>query len=567
MPSNTKNKEHAPGIPDRSHIAKLPDIKKPTDWQYSLQEHHADRAGLHYDLRLIDPETGHAHSWALPKAMLPAPGKPVLAVQQPTHTAEYSLSFGKDREEVIPSGYGKGRVKIKNLTTADVYHSKADDAGTRLRFNLYPSTGPEEYALVRTQKGQDLLVNKTLTRNRLPHLTFGEKPKVNEFPINNIDFKNQNEYMMPKYDGAHTLLDLKTEGKIPRLFSYRIPKRHSAGVIEHTHKVPTLLEQRVPKDLKGTVLRTETIAVDNKGNAIAAKDISGLLNATVTNSRARQKELGAHLVPVLLDVDKYRGKSVQHLPYSERLELLQDIGQRLNLPLPEIAKTNKEKRQLLSNIQKGKHPLTTEGVILRPQDHATKAYKAKIRPDHDVYVRRVFTARDNAGNAKDRAGGFEYSHTPTGPIVGRIGTGFSHTMARDMLNHPENYVGRVAKVEAETKHQSGALSKPSFKAWHLDKGLQKMSAYKEGQKAALRKLGMDSNAIKALLARMAGGSAVGGATGGVVDSENPMRGAAVGAIGGGITQGLYPHTGIKANALSALMGGAASGINQFNNNG
>jgi hypothetical protein len=467
-----KAAEYAPGIPDRHYHAPLPDVKKPLTWKMSLQEHHADRAGHHYDLRLIDPETGHAHSWALPAAHMPEPGKSVLALQQPTHTSEYALNFGKDKEQAITKGYGKGRVKIKALDEIEVYHSKPEATGTRVRFNIYKSTGPEEYAIVNTGPGKDRLVNKTYHKDRLEHLSLGEKPKTKELGLASINFDNNDEVMMPKYDGAHTLLDLNTEGKIPRLFSYRTPKRHTAGVIEHTHKVPSLLEMRVPKELKGTVLRTETIGVDGKGKAVPAKDIAGMLNATVPNSRARQVELGTTLKPIILDVERYKGKSVQHLPFKERYELAKSIGQQMNLQVTDAAYDAKTKRKLLKLIGSGKHLMTTEGVVLRPLHQVGSPTKAKFRPDHDVHVREIFGATGKDGMALDRAGGFRYSHTPNGPIVGSVGTGFDHALLKDMLSKPHNYTGRVAKVQAEQKYESGALGKASFMEWHLDKGKQ-----------------------------------------------------------------------------------------------
>lgn len=471
-PEPIKEAEFAPGIPDRNKLVPLPEVKKPLTWQMSLQEHHADVAGHHYDLRLIDPETNHAHSWALPAAHMPEPGKSVLAIPQPTHTADYALNFGKNKEQVINKGYGKGRVKIKALQDVEVFHSKPQEEGTRVRFNIYKSTGPEEYALVHTGPGHNRLVNKTLSASRLPHLAFGQKPKTKETALENINFSNKNEVMMPKYDGAHTLLDLSMPGRIPRLFSYRTPKRHMAGVIEHTHKIPSLLKTRVPKELKGTVLRTETIAINNKGKALPAKDIAGLLNATVTNSRLRQRELKATLKPVILDIEKYKGKSVMHLPFKDRYELAKQVGKQLDMQVTELAHDSAAKETLVSRIAKGQHPHTTEGVVLRPWTVPGTATKAKFRPDHDVYVRSVFGATDKHGKPIDRAGGFSYSHTPTGAIVGRVGTGFDHTTLKHMLKNPDHYVGRVAKVQAEQKYDSGALGKASFMEWHLDKGKQ-----------------------------------------------------------------------------------------------
>jgi len=467
---DAKEREFAPGIPDRSKIVPLPEIKKPKDWTFALQHHQADRAGEHLDLRLVDPETGHAHSWALPAAVMPKPGKSVLAVPQPTHTEEYALHFGKGKPREITEGYGKGTVSMREIHDAEVFHSQPDDSGTKMRFNLYRGTHPEEYAIVHTSDGNNRLVNKTLSKERLPHLPLGGKPSIKEKHPKDIDFDNDEEVMMAKLDGAHAIIDLDKGGRIPRVFSYRKAKRAKSGVIEHTHKIPSLLDQRTPKDLARTILRGETIAVNSKGKALPAKDIAGMLNASVPTSRAKQKELGAHLEPVAFDVIKFKGKDVSELPFSARYKMLQEVADKTNIKITDIATTPAQKKKLLKKIQTGKHKLTSEGVVLRPMNVPGKAIKAKFRPDYDVYVRGVFGATDKHGKPKDRAGGFEYSWTPLGDIAGRVGTGFNHQIARDMLDDPKRFIGRVAKVQAEQKYPSGALGKASFQEWHLDKG-------------------------------------------------------------------------------------------------
>ena len=87
-----------------------------------MQEHKADRAGKHWDIRLVDPATQKAHSWAVPKAKWPgAKNRLRLAIQQPTHTADYALNF----EGNIPQGtYGSGKVKIVKKTKVVVDSSK-----------------------------------------------------------------------------------------------------------------------------------------------------------------------------------------------------------------------------------------------------------------------------------------------------------------------------------------------------------------------------------------------------------------------------------------------------------
>jgi hypothetical protein len=95
--------------------------------------------------------------------------------------------------------------------------------------------------------------------------------------------------------------------------------------------------------------------------------------------------------------------------------------------------------------------------------------KAKFKGDHDVYIRKITPAIGKDQVAKEEAGALWYSWEPNGKIVGKVGTGFSRTLRRDMWKRRSDYVGAVAKVRAQTKYPSGALGKPVFAGWHLDK--------------------------------------------------------------------------------------------------
>ena len=55
-------------------------------------------------------------------------------------------------------------------------------------------------------------------------------------------------------------------------------------------------------------------------------------------------------------------------------------------------------------------------------------------------------------------------------MAGKVGTGFDHAELKDMLQHPDKYIGRVAKVFAMEKLPSNSLRSPSFNAWHETKG-------------------------------------------------------------------------------------------------
>ena len=149
-------KEFAPGIPASRPTSPLPTIarERPAQWHLITQEHNAKRAKKHVDLRLVDTDAGKAHSWAVPKAKLPAPGEKLLAIQTFTHTPQYALHFGERKTETIGKGYGAGTVRITLKTPTTILQSSPD----KVRF-----TGKDlnEYLLRRTRDKSWLLTNTT----------------------------------------------------------------------------------------------------------------------------------------------------------------------------------------------------------------------------------------------------------------------------------------------------------------------------------------------------------------------------------------------------------------------
>lgn len=461
--------EFAPGIPKNKPTSRLPHITPDTEnrWVMAVQDHAAARAGRHFDLRLVDTDAGKAHSWAIPKARLPEPGEKLLAVQTFTHTPEYALHFGEKKTQEIGPGYGAGRVRMALKEPTEIIEANND----LVRFNLYQGRNNQEFVLRRTHDDKWLLQNITITKERqnVPQ----SKPKYKEIEPDAIDVTKNDQLMLAKIDGAHNTFRLDA-GKPLRIFSYR-PTERATGIIEHTHRFVPGLQVRVPKTLDGLVLRGELFASDPiTGRAREAVETGAVLNSGVWKSRETQQH--SPLRAVIFDVARQDGKNVESLPYTEKLKILQKVHETLPiLELPPMAQTAKEKINLLNRIRTGQEPITREGVVLWPMEGGTPI-KAKFRPDHDVFVRQVFSEK---GERDDLAGGFEYSWTPRGKIVGRVGTGLNHDLKRDMLEHPEKYIGRVARVRAEAVYRDktnpkkpGALRAPSFQNWHLDKGYQ-----------------------------------------------------------------------------------------------
>lgn len=130
--------EFAPGIPEKKRFTPIPTVAG-VSWPYVLHAHKAEKAGPHLDLRLGNPETGIAHSWAYRGKGLPAPGQRALVIEQPDHTMKYMGFEGR-----IEKGYGKGDVSIAQKGQAKVI----DTAPGKIHFRI----DGHRYVLVATPK-------------------------------------------------------------------------------------------------------------------------------------------------------------------------------------------------------------------------------------------------------------------------------------------------------------------------------------------------------------------------------------------------------------------------------
>lgn len=139
-----KKKEEVIGIPDRNKTSIIPTIND-TTYEFGVQEHHANRAGKHFDLRLGDPKSNKAYSWAV--RYWPKPGEKRLAIRQPDHTIPYMDWQGK-----IPTGYGAGTVKVKYRGQAAIQKSSPS------KINFVVDSG--KFTLIKTKGDSWLLLNR-----------------------------------------------------------------------------------------------------------------------------------------------------------------------------------------------------------------------------------------------------------------------------------------------------------------------------------------------------------------------------------------------------------------------
>ena len=435
-----KTAEYALGIPDRKRVVP---IKEHTGRAHlTIHSHHANRAGHHYDVRVALGDQD-AHSWATRR--LPEPGETVLAKQQPTHTRAYM-----DWSGTIPKGYGAGKVAIHQKGDVDVVESGAH----KIVFNRHEGRKTHEYVLIRTRPENPadwLMMNRTTRHGQYAfpqtkehyaetHLTEGMADRPGSF--------------QPKIDGAHALVVLRANRR-PRVFSHRVSKR--GDVLEYTHKIPGLFAHKVPTGHGDKVLRAEVYLADLKGRPLPAERTSAVLNSGVERAIELQRGTGGlRIMPFDIHGDKR--------PYAARLQKLEGMAQRMPfLTLPDTARTPDEARKLIRKVMSGTHPLTREGVV--HWDPEGRPTKAKLLHDVDVHVREVYPGE---GKHLGRAGGFTYSRTPDGPIVGRVGTGLSHRERAELWKHREAD-GRVASIVYEKPTNRGSLYAPRFSRWHPDK--------------------------------------------------------------------------------------------------
>ena len=456
----TYKKKPAEGIPDRGVYGDHSSLKPGELYDWSVQKHKALRAGEHEDLRIGNQDLGLL-SWAVRKG-LPLPGQKHLAVRQPTHEHSYGSFEGE-----IPSGYGAG--SVKKLHGGQVLVTKVGP--DEVHFTEGQSRYPSRYLLKQMKDKDWLLINTTKTE-AIPHA----KQRYVKVPAEKAEEVlaqlQPGSSVQAKLDGAASLTRLYKDHA--EVASYRAAKGGPlpGSPIIHTERMAHgKIPLDVPKDLRGTVLRGELYGINQEGRAIPPQELGGLLNSGVAKSITSQRDRGVELKNMLFDID--HGKNEDKPPYADRLARLKEIMKLLpanKFHGPEEATTPSAALKLWRRIQSGKHPLTNEGIVIHPP--TGKPMKAKLLDEQNAYIRETFPGMGKYQGVG--AGGFRYSLTPDGPILGEVGTGLSDELRRQMHAEPSAYIGRVARVRSQGSYPSGALRAPSLIALSEDEPAAKV---------------------------------------------------------------------------------------------
>jgi hypothetical protein len=454
--SSVKSADFAPGIKYPDQLGSPEDMSPGDIVPWVVQEHLARRAGRHYDIRL---GKNKMLSFATRKE-LPKPGeKRITVFQQPWHRPSYRFFQGE-----LKSKYGSGTVRRSDL--GDVLITEATPS--KIKFTLAHKRFPEEFTLVRIsnkslRKKPAWLMFNTTPMEGVPH----RKIHYKAIDAGEIDKLFDPSYVMSsKIDGASAFVQLMNDRL--KIMSYRTQKDTGHPIV-HTERMGLAHKRfKIPKDLSDSVFRGEIYGT-RKGKAIPAAELGGLLNATIANSLAAQKDKDVKMRMALYGVTQTpEGEAGADMPVSE---VRKHISRALTVLPADIfesvpyAESAAEKRKMWQDIITGKDPLTREGVVGFP---VAGGIPVKVKPEEeaDIYIKRIFPGE---GELEGKgAGGFEYSLTPDGPVVGRVGTGMDRNVRADMFKNPNMYIGRKARIRAQEQFPSGAWRAPSFIALHED---------------------------------------------------------------------------------------------------
>lgn len=129
--------------------------------RYTLHEHRARRAGLHYDLRL--QKGNDAYSFALPKAHIPDGENVFLAVL--SHIDHKDLSVLSFSGTIEDGNYGAGNLSIIETGTYEIIEWPNDDK--KIVFRV-----PKQYSTRQFLEGEYYLVE---TFKKRGNYVFGKK--------------------------------------------------------------------------------------------------------------------------------------------------------------------------------------------------------------------------------------------------------------------------------------------------------------------------------------------------------------------------------------------------------
>ncbi|GAA3943567.1 ATP-dependent DNA ligase [Microbacterium soli] len=397
--------------------------------RFVIHEHHA--RSLHFDLRI--ERDGVLVCWAVPKGVPESPARNRLAVMTEPHPLEY-LSF----EGEIPRGqYGAGSMTVWDTGTVAVEKWRDDEViGT---FTGQPGgrLGSARLALIRTngegEKSQWLLHRMKEPAAPVDAPTAGEAPpRISAMlaePATPAIARGLDGWAEIKWDGVRAI-GTWSDGRL------RLRARSGTDI---TARYPEIASDRAPRlPVADAVVDGEIVAFDSGGRP-SFSHMQDRMHLT-REHEVRAEATRTPVVYVLFDLLRLDGRDLTRMPLRGRRELLEQLALGLDRPLLVPPVFDDLDAALEASARYG-----LEGVVVkdprspyRSGQRSSSWLKIKhtrmqevvivgIRPGHGGRAGTfgsLLLAVHEQGAADPAVPGLSY--------IGRVGTGFTDRMLRDL---------------------------------------------------------------------------------------------------------------------------------------
>jgi len=249
-----------------------------------------------------------------------------------------------------------------------------------------------------------------------------------------------------KEDGASCYFEITKKGM--NIFSPRISKKTGDRIV-YNNKVKDIIHLKSNKNISGM----GELVFQKNGKTLNAHEIGGLLNS--------HSVIDDNIEPriTIYRLDRIGRENIHNISYKENLTLIRRLVDSLNNKRI-VAPTTVEWKdaQAIAN--------NCEGLVGIPKD-ASILDGLKFKPRHDTFDWTVIDVDLKSGD-KGGIAGVVWFKSESNKIfkIGASSMG-NREEATDIMNNPDKYIGRVAKISSYKGHEGRA---PRFVDWHEGKG-------------------------------------------------------------------------------------------------
>ncbi len=410
-------------------------------------QYHQARA-KHYDFRL--EWNGALLSWAVPKGLSLNPKDKRLAVMVEDHPLDYA-----DFEGIIPKGnYGAGSVEIFDSGNyLPVYDFDAGFKKGHLKFVLNGKKFKGEFSLVKIDDKNWLIIKSadefsvetakqikekteiTMNINKLPFKTC---PPQLATLTHNIP-KGKNWLFEIKYDG-YRIISFVENGKVKML---------SRNGKDYATKFERIKKSLLKLNLENCVLDGEVVVFDENG-----RSDFGLLQNNI-------KSPSLPFYYVIFDLLALDGNDLRDLPLIERKKKLEQLLVKADNDLVYSSFVVGKGAESFKMAKKN----NLEGIIAKKVNAPYTSKRTEDWLKIKCYLRQEFVIGGYATTEKNEVLSallLGYYDNKTLKFVGKVGTGFSDELKKELVNKFSKFKINKSEFKEIPKQKNVTWLKPNF---------------------------------------------------------------------------------------------------------